>query len=91
MKKWIFVLFIAICLIFTTLLGSSGMVSAQSKFKVPRRGDEISGFSVKEFAYDQSTKSNNVFLEHNKTGARILFIKNSDINRAFLLSLHSTG
>ena len=89
MKKRIFVLFTAVCLIFTTLLGSSGIASAQAKFKVPRRGDEISGFTVKELAYDQSTKSNNILLEHNKTGARVLVIKNSDINRGFSIKFNT--
>lgn len=87
LKKRILVLFTAVCLIFTGILGSSGMAYAQSS--IPQVGDEISGFTVKEVTFEQSTKSDKILLEHDKTGARMLVIKNNNIDRGFSIKFNT--
>lgn len=89
MKKRIITLFTAVCLTLTAIVGSSSMALADSKFTVPKTGDVVSGFNVKETTYDQTTKSNKILLEHENTGAKVLVINNSDINRGFSIKFNT--
>ncbi len=88
MKKRILFLVAAICLLMTTVLGSSKMVSAAAT-GIPKIGDEIHGFKVKQTTYDSSTKSDEILFEHVKTGAKLLVVKNSDINRGFSIKFNT--
>ncbi|WP_313133808.1 insulinase family protein [Anaerocolumna sp.] len=88
MKKRVLFLVTAVCLFLTTVLGSSQMVSAATTGE-PKTGDVIHGFKVKQTAYDSSTKSNEMLFEHVKTGAKLLVIKNSDINRGFSIKFNT--
>lgn len=69
-------------LLFVTTLGTAKTVFAAS-VSVPSKGDKISGFTVKKLKYDADTNSMNILMEHDKTGARLLVINNSDTNRGF--------
>ncbi len=88
MKKRVLFLVTAVCLFLTTILGSSKMVSAATTGEL-KTGDEIHGFKVKQTAYDSSTKSDEILFEHVKTGAKLLVIKNSDINRGFSIKFNT--
>lgn len=89
MKKRVFALLTSVCLIFTAILGSSGMAFAQSTSEEPQVGEKISGFIVKETSYDSSTKSNKILFEHENTGAKMLVINNKDINRGFSIKFNT--
>lgn len=89
MKRRIFTLLTTVCLILTSVLGSSQVALADTTFTAPQIGDEISGFTVKETTFDQSTKSNNIILEHDKTGAKVLVINNNDVNRGFSIKFNT--
>lgn len=88
MKKRVLHLFLVVCLILTSVFGSSEMVTAATT-KTPKLGDKIHGFKVKETAYDSSTKSDEILFEHIKTGAKLLVIKNSDLNRGFSIKFNT--
>lgn len=83
LKKKILSLLTVFCLVFTIIIDSPSIARAESTFTAPQIGDEIHGFTVKETTYDQYTKSNKILFEHNKSGAKLLVIKNNDTNRGF--------
>ena len=89
MKKRILLLFTALCLGLSAAVGSSRMVSAETTFTAPQVGDEVKGFSVEETEYDKTTKSTKILLEHIKTGAKLLVIKNKDVNRGFSIKFNT--
>ncbi|NLZ83080.1 MAG: hypothetical protein GX915_05395, partial [Clostridiales bacterium] len=89
MKRRILLLLTAVCLVFSAAVGSSRMVSAETTFTAPHLGDEVQGFTVKDSRYDQATKSTKILLEHNNTGAKLLVIKNRDINRGFSIKFNT--
>lgn len=83
LKKKILIILTSLCLAFTFVLGSPKLVKAEATTTAPQIGDEIYGFTVRETVYDQYTKSDKILFEHNKTGAKLLVIKNNDTNRGF--------
>ncbi|MGB4657720.1 MAG: insulinase family protein, partial [Mobilitalea sp.] len=55
----------------------------------PSVGDKISGFKITQIKYDSSTESTQILFQHVKTGARLLVIKNKDINRGFSIKFNT--
>lgn len=64
----------------------NGNAQAASEIKV---GQEINGFKVIESRYDEKTKSTKISLEHMKSGAKMIVIKNSDKNRGFSVGFNT--
>lgn len=89
LKKRIIMLLTAVCMIVTTVVGSPMMVSAESTGAAPQIGNEIYGFSVTDTVYDETTKSTKIMFEHVQTGARLLVINNSDVNRGFSIKFNT--
>ncbi|HKL99395.1 MAG TPA: insulinase family protein, partial [Mobilitalea sp.] len=89
MKRKILSLMLTICLAFTGVISTSKIASATEVASIPHVGTEVSGFTVKETAYDQASKSNKILFEHLKTGAKLLVVKNGDINRGFSIKFNT--
>lgn len=89
LKKRIMILLTAVCMIITTVVGSPIMVSAESISAVPEIGDEIFGFSITDTSFDKATKSTKIQFEHIQTGAKLLVIKNKDVNRGFSIKFNT--
>ena len=83
------ILLTAVCMIITTVVGSPIMVSAESISAVPEIGDEIFGFSITDTSFDEATKSTKIQFEHIQTGAKLLVIKNKDVNRGFSIKFNT--
>lgn len=63
-------------------LGESGPSAAG----LPAAGDVVNGFEVKEIRPFPAYGAQLVLFEHQKTGAKVLYIANGDTNRAFQLT-----
>lgn len=88
MKKKLILILTVICLVFTTTVQPMNTVTADAAetseaAKAPKTGDIISGFKLTQTGYDSSTKSDEYLFVHEKTGAKLLVLKNSDKNRGF--------
>ena len=84
MKK-VVSLSLALCLILTmcfqiTVDASAAEVTLKS---LPKVGEVISGFKTIEVGNMELANSKTVLFEHEKTGAKLLYIQNSDIDRSF--------
>ena len=53
---------------------------------LPAVGDVVEGFEVKEIRPFEMVGADLVLFEHQKTGAKLLYIANEDTNRAFQLT-----
>ncbi len=61
--------------------------AAQTELKaLPEVGQVVSGFKVQEIGNMEIIDSKTVLFEHEKTGAKLIFIQNKDTNRAFDIS-----
>ena len=79
-----------------TLLMISGMLPAlaepavadipEESVQLPAVGDVVEGFEVKEIRAFSMIGAQLVLFEHQKTGAKLLYIANEDTNRAFQLT-----
>ena len=78
---------VSLFLILTLL---SGIVSAPGETQpadgIPALGSVINGFEVKEIRDFPAYGAELVYFEHQKTGAKLLWIANDDINRGFVIS-----
>lgn len=54
-----------------------------------KEGDKIQGFVVTDIKYDEATESQKISFKHIKTGAEMLVIKNSDLNRGFAVAFNT--
>lgn len=64
-----------------------GVDAAQTELKaLPEVGQVVSGFKVQEVGNMEIIDSKTVLFEHEKTGAKLIFIQNKDTNRAFDIS-----
>ncbi len=77
-------LFLALAMLLSVIpaLGESGAPDAP----LPAVGDVVEGFEVKEIREFGLIGASLVYFEHQKTGAKLLYIANSDTNRAFQLT-----
>ncbi|MDO5518038.1 MAG: insulinase family protein, partial [Clostridium sp.] len=56
---------------------------------VSKAGDELYGFKVVDTKYNDRTKCNEILMEHEKTGAKILIMKNNDKDRGFCVGFNT--
>lgn len=76
MRKWISLL---LCMVLVLSL----MPSALAEEKAPAVGDMVHGFVLQEIGTLDIAAADTYLYKHEKSGANLLYIKNSDINRAF--------
>ena len=81
MKKTIIALLIC-CMLISFLPAAS----AKAETALPRKGDVVYGFVVKETRDFPVIGAEIILFEHEKTGAGLMYIANNDINRAFDLT-----
>ena len=84
MKK-LFALFLALALVAGILPAVAEPAPAQTA-GLPAVGDVVEGFEVKEIRPFDTIGADLVLFEHQKTGAKLLYIANEDTNRAFQLT-----
>ena len=77
---------VAVLLVCILLLSAIPFSSAQAENALPEVGDVVCGFTVKEIRDFSMIGADLVLFEHEKTGARLMYIANNDINRAFDLT-----
>ncbi|HCW52843.1 MAG TPA: hypothetical protein DG753_03695 [Clostridium sp.] len=56
---------------------------------VQKVGQELHGFKVVEINYNDKTKTNEILLQHEKTGAKMLIMKNDDKDRGFCVGFNT--
>lgn len=64
------------------ITGNANAAEAQLK-QLPQVGEVISGFETTQLGDMDLVNAKTVLFEHKKTGAKLLFIQNDDINRSF--------
>ena len=86
--KRILSLFLVLALVLSTLpaLAEPAPADAAEAAGLPSVGDVVEGFEVKEIRPFDMIGSTLVSFEHQKTGAKLLYIANEDTNRAFQLT-----
>ena len=85
MKKLLSVV-LALLLALSCVGGAAKAVHAESDPSLPKVGDVVHGFEVKEIRPFQMIGAELVLFEHQRTGAKLLWIANEDTNRAFQLT-----
>ena len=87
MKKLLSLLLV-LALVVSTLsaLAEPALADASEAAGLPVVGDVVEGFEVKELRPFDMIGATLVFFEHQKTGAKLLYIANEDTNRAFQLT-----
>ena len=75
-----------LALILLTSVGGSLAEEQASTAALPSVGDVVEGFEVKEIRPFSMIGANLVLFEHQKTGGKMLWMANDDINRTFQLS-----
>lgn len=83
MRKKTLLFFTAFCI--TLLSAISPITNAQAGVTPSSQkiGDVIHGFKLSETGYDSDIKADKYLFVHQKTGAKLLALKNSDSNRGF--------
>lgn len=56
---------------------------------VQKVGQELYGFKVVEINYNDKTKTNEILMQHEKTGAKMLVMKNDDKDRGFCVGFNT--
>ena len=85
MKKLLSVA-LALLLALSCVGGTAKAVHAEDDPSLPKVGDVVHGFEVKEIRPFQMIGAQLVLFEHQRTGAKLLWIANEDTNRAFQLT-----
>ena len=87
MKKLLSLLLVLALLLGTApALGEADPVPETGEAGIPAVGDVVEGFEVMETREFSLIGAQMVLFEHQKTGAKLLYIANGDTNRAFQLS-----
>ena len=76
---------LSLLLVFAIVLSFSGFAFAESP-ALPARGETIEGFTVKETRDFPLLGAEIVLFEHDRTGAKLVYIANNDTNRVFDLT-----
>ena len=84
MKKWLALLLILALM--TSLTGSALAVEVETASDLPAVGDTVEGFTVREVRDFPLVGATVVVFDHDRTGAELMYIANSDTNRAFDLT-----
>ena len=82
--------FLSILLALIILLGLSVSVFADRETKLPKTGETVYGFTLKETRAFPLAGAQVLFFTHDRTGAQLLYIANSDTNRVFDLTFMTT-
>ena len=81
---------LSLLLILALLLGMAGCTSGSPEepaaANLPKAGDVVEGFAVKEVRDFPLVGAQLVLFEHERTGAELMYIANNDTNRAFDLT-----
>ena len=88
MKK-LFALLLALAMLAGVLPAAAEPVPAETAdaaVSLPAPGDVVYGFEVKEIRRFDMIGADLVLFEHQKTGAKLLYVANEDTNRAFQLT-----
>lgn len=72
-----------ICITVLSVITPINTAEAATVPSSPKIGDIVHGFELKEIGYDSATKADQYLFVHQKTGAKLLALKNSDTNRGF--------
>lgn len=72
-----------------TVSYGSEVTQSDIESKEIKRGDKVQGFVVTKVTYDETTQSQQICFKHIKTGAEMLVIKNSDLNRGFAIDFNT--
>ena len=76
-------------LILLILVLTAFTAHAQSPASLPAEGDTLHGFTVVEISRAESLGADMLKLEHDRTGARVIFVKNDDTNLGFSICFHT--
>ena len=85
MKRF-FSLFLVLIMAFSVMPALAEALPIESGAALPQVGDVIYGFEAKEIREFPLIGAQIVLFEHQKTGARAIYIANEDTNRAFQLT-----
>ena len=85
MKK-LFALLLALAMVTGILPAWADALEEENPSALPAAGDVVEGFEVKEIREFGLIGADLVLFEHQKTGAKLLYIANGDNNRAFQLT-----
>lgn len=83
--------FLSFVLTFTLLISSVFINTSASSnsYNLPETGQVIYGFEVTGIYDDQDTNSNIILFEHQKSGAKLVYFQNDDIERSFDISFRT--
>ena len=85
MKK-LLSLFLALAMLLSAVSALGDALPADADSGIPAVGDVVEGFEVKEIREFGLIGADLVLFEHQKTGAKVLYVANDDTNRAFQLT-----
>ena len=87
MKK-IFSMLLVLCLAFTAAGTAPGQARGEeaSRPEAPEAGGVVYGFEAKEIRDYEPMGARITLFEHQKTGARVTYIANNDLNRGFMMT-----
>ena len=83
MKRFLCLL-LTLAMLFTA--AACGAAGSASGAKLPKVGDKVEGFVVKELRDFPLVGAQIVYFEHERTGAELMYIANNDTNRVFDLT-----
>ena len=86
MKKILSLLLVLTLLACVLPAFGEALPAEDSAVPLPEAGDVVEGFEVKEIRFFGVIGAQLVLFEHQKTGAKLLYIANEDTNRAFQLT-----
>ena len=78
--------FLALLIALTVLVGAFAFAEEPSSAALPAVGDTVEGFTVKEIRDFPLIGATLVYFEHDRTGARLIYLANNDTNRVFDLT-----
>ena len=81
--KRLMLLFLTLAMLVSALPTLAEAVPKKEAVELPAVGDMVEGFEVKEIRPFDMIGADLVLFEHQKTGAKLLYIANEDTNRAF--------
>ena len=77
---------VSVLLTLAMLLSAASFASAEEDAALPAVGETVEGFTVRETRDFPLVGGTAVLFEHERTGARLMYIANDDTNRAFDLT-----
>lgn len=95
MKRKLIAAILAVSMVASTALSTNSYNvygadnSSSVTATVQKAGDELYGFKVVDTKYNEKTKCNEILMEHEKTGAKMLIMKNDDKNRGFCVGFNT--